>query len=306
MRSITVGKPESSTRTLGSHSCSAMRCGELVVGHAFGLGEQAVGLHDLQRVGGGDEHLGEERVRVESDRRDQLVEFVLVEQRLLRHRREPGERAVRALLPEETFDLVCVRLLREGGCDGARAYAEDGRGSDRAPDPTHHVSPRSITPRSQVVTRRPGRKFPAPFRISGELPAETARPGSGPCGPSRRQLVGRGTGMMATLRLSGSGTPSAVATGRSASPASSISISSRGTPAPTRKSATARGAAGGEAAVGGGAADAVGVADEADARRASGRRADRGGGGVDLAAGGEPRRWRSRSGSATDSAATAA
>ena len=67
----------------------------------------------------------------------------------------------------------------------------------------------------------------------------------------------------------------------------SVSMSSRGRPAATRKSATARARRGGEAAVGGGAADAVGVADDADAvERHVGER-DRGGGGVGLAAGGE-------------------
>ena len=42
------------------------------------------------------------------------------------------------------------------------------------------------------------------------------------------RVSSREDAMISTLRLSGSGTPSAVATGRSASPASSISISSRG------------------------------------------------------------------------------
>ena len=80
MRSTTVGKPESSTMTLGSQSCSAMRCGDLVVGEALGLVEQPVGLGDLQRIGRGDENLGEERVGIERDGRDEGVELLRGEQ----------------------------------------------------------------------------------------------------------------------------------------------------------------------------------------------------------------------------------
>ena len=69
---------------------------------------------------------------------------------------------------------------------------------------------------------------------------------------------------MATVRFSGSATPSPVATGGSASPMSSISIRSRRQAGGDQRLGDGAGALDGEAAVGGGAADGVGVADDAD------------------------------------------
>ena len=59
------------------------RRGELVALEALvGLGE-AVGLHDLERIGRGHEHLREQRIGIERDRRDKLIELPGIEQILL-------------------------------------------------------------------------------------------------------------------------------------------------------------------------------------------------------------------------------
>ena len=62
-----------------------------------GLGP-AVRLHDLERIGRGDQYLGQQRIRMERDRRDQLVELRRLEQRLRRRGgrlRRLGHRAER-------------------------------------------------------------------------------------------------------------------------------------------------------------------------------------------------------------------
>jgi hypothetical protein len=48
-------------------------------------------LHDLERVGRGHEHLGEQRIGIEGDRRDELIELTGIELlRLLLRRARSG------------------------------------------------------------------------------------------------------------------------------------------------------------------------------------------------------------------------
>ena len=52
------------------------RVGERLVLQVLVLREPLLELHDLERIGGRDEHLGQERVGVEGDRRDQRLELI--------------------------------------------------------------------------------------------------------------------------------------------------------------------------------------------------------------------------------------
>ena len=91
-----------SALTLGSHgslsTSSASRCPSrppFCCIHRFGF-------HDLLGVGGGGEYLGDERVRIERDRRDELLELCRRRRRGL-HRRFIRRRC----------GLLCDRLARE-------------------------------------------------------------------------------------------------------------------------------------------------------------------------------------------------
>ena len=63
------------------------RAGERIALHVLvGLGP-AIRLHDLERIGRGDQHLRQQRIRVQRDRRHQLLELRRLEQRLRRRGR---------------------------------------------------------------------------------------------------------------------------------------------------------------------------------------------------------------------------
>ncbi len=72
------------------------RLGDLVVAHVGAVVEDAVGVNDLQREGRGDQHLREQRVRIERDRRDEVVDLVVARSGRARRRRRAGRRPRRA------------------------------------------------------------------------------------------------------------------------------------------------------------------------------------------------------------------
>jgi hypothetical protein len=53
----------------------------LLAGETFVLGQPAVGADDVERMGRGHEHLRQERIGIERDRRAELVEFICGELR---------------------------------------------------------------------------------------------------------------------------------------------------------------------------------------------------------------------------------
>ena len=69
--------------TLASQSCLVERLVELVALERFVRLGEAVGLHHLERIGRGHQHLREQGVGIERDRRDQRVELALAEGLLL-------------------------------------------------------------------------------------------------------------------------------------------------------------------------------------------------------------------------------
>ena len=75
-----------------------------------------VGFHDLLGVGGGGEDLGDERVRIQRDRRDELLE-------LCRRRRRGLHRG----LLRRIRGLLCVSLARNAdrGAGGAAENPDD-------------------------------------------------------------------------------------------------------------------------------------------------------------------------------------
>ena len=120
-----------------------MLLGQLVVRKALAFLEQPVGLDDLQRVGSGDEHLGEERVRVKRDRRHELVERVGGEEGLGIERVGAQRRLeitrVGSLCIEQRLEIGRVGLLGRGVARQAGRRNQDGRHGHRALQPQHCV-----------------------------------------------------------------------------------------------------------------------------------------------------------------------
>ena len=86
---------------------------QLLVAQALAGSDHPVGLDHLQRVGRGDQHLGEKGVGIERDRRDQLVELRVGQELLLRQRRLVlGRHRVAGQRLDERLEVLAGLVLR--------------------------------------------------------------------------------------------------------------------------------------------------------------------------------------------------